>query len=237
MSDLIAEQLPLGRRRLPDAGLAELWLTNVAAFPLTGDHAPSGRQERRRVLRFRQRFVLRLLLGSYLGRPGKDIRFDYGPSGKPELIAELAASGLCFNLSHSGDWLAVALARDHAVGVDIECRRELPRSAALARRFLSPAEAQFIFDLDEPDRSARFLALWSRREALVKAMGASVVASLGSLELDPRDGHPRKLPAQWPGRSSWSLCKPGLPAELVGAIAVAAPGWTVSTRVLELGRT
>ncbi|MFW5815550.1 MAG: 4'-phosphopantetheinyl transferase family protein [Wenzhouxiangella sp.] len=236
MSELIAEQLPLGRRRLPDPGVVELWISDVAAFPLTGDQPPSGRQERRRVLRFRQRFVLRLLLGSYLGLAGKDIRFDYGPAGKPALSADLAPSGLCFNVSHSGDWLAIALARDRAVGVDIERRRELARSAALARRFLAPAEAQFIQELDEPDRSARFLALWSRREALVKAMGASVVASLGDLELDPRSGQARRLPSQWPDGPSWSLSQPALPPALVGAVAVAAPDWTVSTRVLALAR-
>jgi 4'-phosphopantetheinyl transferase len=117
--------------------------------------------------------------------------------------------------------------------VDIECRRELPRSSALAHRFLSFPEAQLIDELVEPERSARFLAFWSRREALVKAMGASVVASTASIALEPVDGRPLALPSDWPAISHWTLLEPALPSELIGALALPQPGQTVKTMVLE----
>ncbi|WP_203594741.1 4'-phosphopantetheinyl transferase family protein [Wenzhouxiangella limi] len=232
---MITVQLPLQRRPLPEPGLVDLWVSDLAAFPLAGKPGSPGQREQQQILKFRQRFLLRLLLGSYLDCPGKAVRFDRGPTGKPELIPALAAGGLRFNLSHSGDWLVVAVARHSAVGVDIERRRELPRAAALAQRFLSPAEARTVAALAEPARSECFLNLWSRREALVKARGGSVVSSLGDLELDPVDGQPRRLPADWPGAPEWTLRDPSLPAGLVGAVAVAEPGWSVLTHVLELG--
>ncbi len=235
MNELIPFSLPLTRRALPAPGLVELWISDLADFPLAGDQPPAGRQERRRALRLRQRFLVRLLLGSYLNRPGKDIRFEYGKAGKPALVAELAASELQFNLSHSGSWLALAVSRTTPVGVDIECRRELPRASALARRFLSAAEAQTIADLPEPERSERFLVLWSRREALVKAMGVSVIASLESIELDPACGQPRVLPPAWPDILAWTLLGPALPPPLIGALALPDAGQRVETRVLDCG--
>jgi 4'-phosphopantetheinyl transferase len=233
MSELKVVPLPLDRRPLPTAGKVDLWISNLAAFPLAVGQTPPGTHARAQSLKFRQRFLLRLLLGSYLDCPGKGIRFEYGAAGKPALTADLAASGLQFNLSHSGDWLAIAVTQGSAVGVDIECRRELPRASALARRFLSAPEAQLIDDLAEPTRSARFLTLWARREALVKAIGGSVVASTASIALDPADGRPLTLPSDWPVPSDWTLLEPRLPAALVGALALPQLGQTVETKVLE----
>lgn len=233
MNEPTVVALPLGRRALPAPGQVELWVSDLADFPLVGNQVHPGWQERRQALKFRQRFLLRLLLGSYLDCPGKDVRFRQGAAGKPELIPELALSGLQFNLSHSGDWLAIAVARDAAVGVDIECRRELPRAGALAKRFFSRTEAQCIADLAEPARSGRFLALWSRREALIKTMGARAITSLGHIELDPACGQPVALPTDWPAIPDWTLLEPGLPSMLIGALAVAHPRHAVETMVLE----
>src|SRR5689334_5001992 len=49
------------------------------------------------------RAALRGLLGVALAVNPKEVRFDYGVRGKPSLAADLASSGLRFNLSHSED--------------------------------------------------------------------------------------------------------------------------------------
>ena len=233
MTGLSTARLPLSRRALPVTGHVELWLTNLADIPLLEEPASGGHRQQQQALKVRQRFFLRLLLGSYLGCPGKEIRFEFGVNGKPCLAEGLATGGAQFNLSHSGNWLAVAVARDLAVGVDIECRRELPRAEPLARRFLSSAEACAVAGQTDPARSERFLSLWCRREALVKAMGASVVANLGRIALDPIGGHALSLPAEWPDAAEWTLLEPALPPELIGALAVPSTGQIVRTLVLE----
>ncbi len=211
-------RLPVRPRPLPATGVMELWLTNLSFLALAEVGAAGGRVEQVRSRKLRQRFVLRLLLGSYLGCPGKDVRIQRGAHGKPELVPGSARPSLQFSLSHSGDWLAVAVTRDQALGVDIERQRELPRALALARRFLSGAEAERIESLPEPDRAQLFFRLWSRREALIKAMGSSLAESLSEIELDPDRLIPTRLPSGWPQPAHWQFADPALPVGLVGAL-------------------
>ena len=60
--------------------------------------------ERNRTLWIRSRGVLRALLGRYLERDPRELRFVLGPHGKPALGREGMDAGedLRFNLSHSG---------------------------------------------------------------------------------------------------------------------------------------
>jgi len=62
---------------------------------------------------------LRRILGAYLQESPAALRFAYGESGKPALSGPLA-----FNLSHSGGFAALAVAR-FQLGVDIECIRPI----------------------------------------------------------------------------------------------------------------
>ena len=71
--------------------------------------------------RFRSgRALLRGLLGTYLALPPDSLRFRYNHHGKPALDGQNGPDGLCFNLSHSGDLLVVALGRGREIGVDVE---------------------------------------------------------------------------------------------------------------------
>ena len=224
--------LPIGRRALPPSGRIECWLVNVSGLALD---LPSGeRQARadRRSARIRQQFLLRLILGAYLGRPGKDIRLVRDSVGKPALADEGRSSGLEFNLSHSGSWLAVAVARGAPVGVDIERRRTLPRSAELARRYFSAAEAEAVAELDEPARSRRFLALWTVREAHIKAMGSTLAVALRQMVFAAESGETLQLPAHWPAAQAWSVFSPRGDRPLTIRIATPQPG--CSLQMLEL---
>lgn len=233
MSGVQQVTLPVRPRPLPAHGQVELWLTELSRLPLAraGDDAAVG--NRMRALKLQQRFVLRLLLGSYLGRPGKDVRLLQGDNGKPELAPERGDSPLRFNLSHSGDWLAVAVTRDQEIGVDIERARVLTRSCALSNRFLSAAEAGFVAQFEEPERSMRFLALWSRREALVKAMGTTLARSLQHIRLDPVSGQPVAVPDRWPPAPRWLIVAPEVPDGLTGAVAAACSDLMVQTFLLD----
>jgi len=218
MSRWTVVSLPLRRRALPRTGQVDLWLTDLEELPL--DAGPSGLTPRERVIkqRIQQRFVLRLLLGSYLGVPGKDIVVDRDEFDKPRLGGGLAATGLTFNLSHSGSWLAIALSRGRDIGVDIEQRRSMPRAGDLARRYFSGPDGEVIGRLEEPERSECFLTQWTAREALIKAMGRSIAGSIGSIALDCRPPRICQLPDDWP--QDWQLLAPDWPEQVVGHVAL-----------------
>lgn len=220
MSQWTVVSLPLKRRALPRTGRVDLWLTDLDDLPL--DAGPSGLTRRERIVkrRIQQRFVLRLLLGSYLGVPGKSVQIRRNQYDKPELDGDLARSGLQFNLSHSGRWLAIALTRDLDIGVDIEHQREMPRAADLARRFFSGPDVGRIAELEEPERSSCFLRQWTAREALIKATGCSIAGFIGQIAMgcDPVEIH--RLPADWP--QDWQLLSPDWPSDITGHIALPA---------------
>lgn len=212
-------RLPIRPRAMPEPGEVDVWLARLSEMPL--DAGPSGRSRREGVMRRRiqQQFFLRLLLAAYLGCPGKSIELVRSDRGKPLLAGEHANSPLCFNVSHSGEWLAVAVAERTAVGIDIETQRRLPRAPLLARRFLSSDEADWIVGLDEPFRSRQFLRQWTARESLVKARGCGLAGCLGEMVLDWQPPAIRRLPADWDGSEAMDLVSLPLPDELVGHLA------------------
>src|SRR5258708_1498839 len=123
------------------ASLDELPLAAGRAWLSTGEAARAGR------LHFpwdRHRFaagrgLLRGLLGRYLGLDPAELRFVYGPRGKPGLGAE--ARDLRFNVSHSGGLALLAFVRGRHLGVDVERERPLPEAEEMAGRFFSPPES------------------------------------------------------------------------------------------------
>ncbi|MCB9834343.1 MAG: 4'-phosphopantetheinyl transferase superfamily protein [Planctomycetes bacterium] len=127
----------------------------------------------------RRRFIaarafLRRELAAYLGegRSPASLRFAYGPLGKPELVA----GGAAFNLAHSDDLVALALARGGRLGIDLEVDRRRHDLAALARRFLGVEERAQLADLDPDDHDRAVLRIWTRKEAVLKALGSGVFA-------------------------------------------------------------
>lgn len=120
------------------------------------------------------RWALRRALARYLGEDAFD--FLLGPQGKPALVAN--ATGLRFNLSHSGDRALIAVAQDREVGVDIE-RIDPDRNALeLARHGLDPVAAAAVRAAPEESRAIAFYRAWVRREAAAKCLGSGLAAPL-----------------------------------------------------------
>ena len=99
-----------------------------------------------------------LLLRKFLG--GAEIFIDR--LGKPR-----AKNGMCFNLSHSGDWAILALC-EHEIGCDIERFRQAD-PLRLGKTVFTEPELALI--RENPDRLGVFYRLWTRKEALLKCMG------------------------------------------------------------------
>ena len=93
-------------------------------------------------------------------------------SGRPQFSVD----NIDFNISHSGDWVAVLLhinkSEKSAVGIDIEFSKKRSFSALMAH-FAPQAEQEwFAKQLDEEQA---FYRCWCLREAVLKSQGVGIV--------------------------------------------------------------
>jgi 4'-phosphopantetheinyl transferase len=149
-------------------------------------------EERARAARFladrpRQQFIaarawLRSRLGHLLGVPPQSIAFASTGNGKPTL----PGATFHFNLSHSGQGAILAVSRDYEVGVDLEWVRPRDSFRDLAQRYFTPVEVDAITDL------RAFYAIWTRKEAFLKALGLGLAGGLERFAVNA-DDPPRVL--------------------------------------------
>lgn len=103
----------------------------------------------------------------------------YGAQGKPAFTSE---TPLWFNLSHSGDNIALLVSDEGEVGCDIEVIRPRANWRGLANKLFSSAE-QAEIEAEQSDKQlAAFWRVWTRKEAIVKQRGGSAwqLASIDS---------------------------------------------------------
>ena len=73
-------------------------------------------------------------------------------------------------LSHSGGWVVLAACARGPLGVDVEPVRPRAGVERLAARFFTPAEHACLAACAEPGRMLLFYALWTAKEARIKAL-------------------------------------------------------------------
>lgn len=176
----------------------------------------------------------------------EDLRL--GPSGKPEL----AHSGPAFNLTHSGDYVALAVSK-RAVGIDIEKIR--PLHPSLSAKYLTPQERALVESADEAaiekvgqsadevagergNENARekigeslvngrgeqlLVALWTRKESLAKAEGGGLSLTSPLPSLGEIVSHKGRLWRLWSGLLTGAALSVAVEAEPRGAMAPDPP--------------
>lgn len=142
-------------------------------------------EEKRRALRFhfpihRNRFIhvhatLRTILSDYLQCNAKDIRFGKAAHGKP--FIETPRTSLAFNLSHTEEEVVCAIHADSPLGIDIETMKKREEES-MAARFFAESEYTALMQCKPSQRMAAFYALWVGKEAILKAAGLGLHASL-----------------------------------------------------------
>lgn len=125
---------------------------------------------------------LRAVLSRYTGAAPADLQFSRGLHGKPSLA--YPPGPFAFNVSDSGEWLALAVSGDAAVGIDIEYCDPGRDPLALAARFYSPAELACLRSCEGRQRLDRFHDFWTLKEAHIKAAGGSLAGELESTAFD-----------------------------------------------------
>lgn len=138
----------------------------------------SFRQEKDRIRFFASRILLRRILSLYLEHPAKELSFQTGPHGKPYLFPnDNNFPGIHFNLSHSGEFVALAFSPVSPVGIDIETARANIHAESLVRRFFHPDEYSEFLKLDETGQKNFVFRRWTVREAFLKGTGYGLTIS------------------------------------------------------------
>ncbi len=127
------------------------------------------------------RGVLRHLLVGFLDRNPSDIVFIYGSNGGPSVEC---TGDLDFSLAHTRGWLALAFAVGQRIGIDVEALDQDIACIEIAQRFFRPEELGELEHHDPIEARRRFLRLWTRKEAVLKAAGVGLGGIAECLVLD-----------------------------------------------------
>jgi 4'-phosphopantetheinyl transferase len=172
-------------------------------------------------LRFRQaRWARRIILAMYAGCAPRELAFADAPGGKPFVSAPSASCPLSFSASRSGNLILIAVAEGLEIGVDVERLHGRDVWAPIVRSMLAETEASALLQLAEPTASRAFVSLWTRREALLKALGWGLRFGLDAVSVgfSPSSGQAPLVETAVADERSWSVrnvaVQPGYAAAL-----------------------
>jgi 4'-phosphopantetheinyl transferase len=180
------------------------------------------------------RGLMRLVASQYLGCRPVEVPIVIAACvlcgelhGKPEIDG----SPVQINLSHAGDTVLIG-ASSSPLGVDVEPESGRGESLALSKRFYSPAEAEWVREGASPEEiDQRFLRLWVRKEAVLKATGEGLPGGIGSVPV--LGSSPLTLTRSVAGRSStWTVAD--VDSATLPSAAVAVGGEACELNVLGL---
>lgn len=169
-----------------------------------------------------RRFYLRLLLGAYLGLPGKDVHITRRIKGRPELDSKLSKGELNFSVARSGNCYLIGVNSGATIGVDLEmAARRTGKPMALARRYFSQQEIAALSEFDEGELHRAFMHTWACKEAIVKASGMGIANQLCRFSVDVNpDNPPAVLDMLDDDPGAWKLAMAVPASGAVAAIAV-----------------
>lgn len=152
---------------------------------------------------------LRLILSQYLQKHPQEIEIDRTcdhcgkPHGKPRLAEP---SNIHFSVSHSGDQVVFAVMRDYEVGVDVEQIKTNVSILDLAQHTCTKEEVQALKKMDDHFQREAFYVMWTRKEALVKAVGLGLQIPFSSFQVTGMYEAPKLLNSEefsFPSNMTW----------------------------------
>lgn len=230
-----SRQLPIRQLSKPEGNAVHLW--HLDFNHLRNPLSPGSGLDNAELSEFQQRtnrrFFLRLILGAYLGIPGKDVIIKRRIKGRPELAQ---SSGLLdFSVARSAGCYLIGISSGATIGVDLEiASRRAGKPLALARRYFSQDETAALSALSETELHRAFMHTWSCKEAVVKASGLGIANQLCrfTVDVDPANP-PAVLDMRDDDHTAWKLAIARPANGAIAAIAVRQPsielqGFTLS---------
>ncbi len=172
----------------------DLWVGGFADFSEEIEHLKAllSEQELERADRFKRpsdrvafiirRAVLRQILSSYLDVQPENTAYKEESNLKPTLCSNDKSQEIYFNTSYCEKYFLIAVSGFEHVGIDIEvCVRDENLKLVADEHF---TEAELILlSQSEPDNWYKmFTQIWTRKEALLKAVGKGLSWSLAKIE-------------------------------------------------------
>ncbi len=124
--------------------------------------------------------ISRIIIGKKNAIETHELHFDKTIKGKPFL----KDSNVHFNISHSGDWVVLAVA-DIDVGIDVEKIR--PINYRIATRFFSKQENSLLEKQEDNNKLNLFFDFWTLKESFLKLLGTGLTKSLSSFTILRKD--------------------------------------------------
>ena len=122
------------------------------------------------------RAALRALLATYLGIAPAEVRFTYGPQGKPALALhrlKMTRVHCDSTSSNSGNLAAYAFTIGCEIGVDVEQHRALHDFENIAHRFFSPEETAELLELPDRGKTPGFFTAGPARKLISRRWAAA----------------------------------------------------------------
>ena len=131
--------------------------------------------------------------------------------------------GLQFNVSHSNEQCLIAFSRDLEIGADIEARnRDFSNMDLLAGRCLGDEALASFLSLEDSAKRDAFFRFWTRKEAMLKAIGVGLGHPLKSFDVSFLENQPARLVRSdevFGKADAWSLIDLEVSSEYCAAIA------------------
>lgn len=122
--------------------------------------------------------ILRLILSFYTNSDPDKLSYYYGINNKPGIPKD----PVFFNLTHTKNAFAIAVTRNHYIGIDLEEINSGIEIKAIASNYFGLKERDYIFH-SEKEAFERFFLIWTRKEALLKALGTGILDKLDEISL------------------------------------------------------
>lgn len=129
--------------------------------------------------------LLRHALSEFEDEPPHAWMFHVDHYSKPHLAREFVWTDLSFSLSHTRGMVLVGVARNIELGVDVERADPRKPHMEIAERYFHPIEIAYLRAASsDEDRCTRFTALWTVKEAFLKALGTGLSQALDGFAFD-----------------------------------------------------
>lgn len=163
-----------------------------AAFECLDDHEQR-RANLRRSPRDRHRFIathvaLRMILANLLGTYPSNIAFEETEHRKPLLAHHMNPERWQFNVARSGASAVIAVTKEQRIGIDLELAAQTYDELRDAAQGFTNEEKSQLNMLPIEEAARAFYRCWTRKEAVLKAIGIGILEGMNSFKVDLHTG-------------------------------------------------
>ncbi len=159
------------------------------------------------------RSALRTLIASFINTDPRELAFTIDTYGKPHLKGNPA---LQFSLTHCGPLAGIAMSTHGAVGLDCERLTLVDDMTSFCRRICSSTEWEIIRSLKGENLIKALFQIWTRKEAILKAIGVGLYYPLRKMTVLDRN-HTHELHVEIPEFGPWWISTIDLPVTYAAA--------------------